>query len=193
MTYLTIGLLSIMLSSSCAVKNQREGELYNLPTDFRGVVVIIYDQKDGADEKYYDPKTPDGMKLRVYDIPESGILKTKFPPNYGELPTEAVRVFYNFFDESKRREIKISSHDFVDEGNDILKAQAFHYGEYCYPDPVSYTSFEVGSRLDFVNEEGKELAKWKGYVFKMIEKYTGITCEQEAKEGGKKENIKFPW
>lgn len=169
-----------MLFTSACITNPREGELYNLPEGFTGIVIIIYDQEDGAEKEYYDPDTQDGIKMRVYNIPESGVLKTKFAPNYGEIPTTAVRVFYNFFDKSKRKEVKISNHDFVDEGHDIVKAQAFHYGEYCFPNSVSYTSFEVGSRLDFVGEDGKELLKWRGYVGSMIEEYTGVTCEQKA-------------
>ncbi len=183
-------MMSVFLGYSCN-NNDREGELYNLPEGFRGVVVVIYDQEDGEEKEYFDPKTKDGVKLRVYNIPENGVLKTKFSPNLGEAPTTAIRVFYDFFDESNRKEIKISGHDFMDEGYDIIKAQSFHYGHYCFPNKIPFTSFEVGNRSDFVSEDGEELLKWRGYVEDMIEKYTGVTCEQESVEGGQSESINF--
>lgn len=49
-----------------------EDEVFVLPDDFKGAVIVLYNKKDGQPEKY------DEKGNRVYTIPENGILKTKF-------------------------------------------------------------------------------------------------------------------
>jgi hypothetical protein len=53
-----------------------EEEIYILPKNYTGYVILIYNQEDGAEKKYMDDK-------RVYEIPSSGILRTQFEPNTG--------------------------------------------------------------------------------------------------------------
>ena len=47
-----------------------------IPDGYTGTVKILFDQKNGTEKKYEGEK-------RVYEIPESGILKTKFGPQFG--------------------------------------------------------------------------------------------------------------
>src|SRR5215204_441344 len=47
-----------------------------LPNNFRGVVYVIYDKQIGQ------PKEYEGLR-RVYKIPETGVLFTKFPQTQG--------------------------------------------------------------------------------------------------------------
>jgi len=60
---------------SCFQK-KAEDVIYLLPKNFEGNVFIIYGQADGVDTLYEG-------KSRLLTIDTSGILKTKFPSNYG--------------------------------------------------------------------------------------------------------------
>jgi len=59
-------------------------ERYLFPEDFRGVVYVVFDQENGKEKEY------EGIH-RVYRIPESGILFTKFSQN------EEVYSFQEFY------------------------------------------------------------------------------------------------
>ena len=56
----------------------RHGEncIYLIPKGFEGNLIIIFEQNDGNDTSY-DKQT------RLYNFDKSGVLKTKFKPNYG--------------------------------------------------------------------------------------------------------------
>ena len=51
--------------------NSPSKDLFLIPEGFRGKVVILYNQKDGQEKEFEG-------KYRVYKIPSTGILKTKF-------------------------------------------------------------------------------------------------------------------
>ena len=53
-----------------------EPAIFVLPEGYTGYVIIIYDQENGVAQKYKD-------KSRLYEIPETGILKTQFKNNPG--------------------------------------------------------------------------------------------------------------
>jgi hypothetical protein len=53
-----------------------DDEMFILPEGYRGVVFILYDQKNGEPAKYEQGK-------RVYEIPPNGVLKTQFSLNTG--------------------------------------------------------------------------------------------------------------
>lgn len=61
-----------------------EDEVHLLPEDFSGPVIIIFNQADGQGQRYEGDK-------RVYEIPESGILRTQFPPNSGSHSQQILR------------------------------------------------------------------------------------------------------
>jgi hypothetical protein len=62
----------LFLLSSC---NQAGESICLIPKDFTGVVIIIFDQKEGV-----PPEIENGK--HVYRIPQSGILKTQVKANY---------------------------------------------------------------------------------------------------------------
>lgn len=66
-------ILSLMLNSCNATGEQ---EVIVVPKNFKGYIIIIFNQIDGTPVKY------EGKK-RVYEIPQNGILKTQFNPNDG--------------------------------------------------------------------------------------------------------------
>ncbi len=67
--------LLICVYNSCA-QQTAEDTVRLIPEGYVGPVLIIFNQKDG------EPKDYEGGK-RIYRIPESGVLKTQFGPNYG--------------------------------------------------------------------------------------------------------------
>lgn len=68
-------ILCILIISiySCSLS---KGEIIIIPEGYVGYIVIIYNQKNGAPEKYDN-------EHRVYEITSNGILKTQFAPQYG--------------------------------------------------------------------------------------------------------------
>ena len=73
-TLLIFVILSFMLSGCDSGKQ----EIIIAPKDFKGYVLIIFNQKDGKPTQY------EGKK-RVYEIPQNGILRTQFTGNYGSV------------------------------------------------------------------------------------------------------------
>jgi len=72
------GLLSLFLATFTACdSNHKDKERFILAEDFRGEVIIVFDQQNGKDEIYSE----DGY--RIYEIPENGILFTSFKKNDG--------------------------------------------------------------------------------------------------------------
>lgn len=63
----------VILIFGCSKKDE---VIYILPKNYTGYIVVLYSQKDGVEPKYEGGK-------RVYEIPSSGILKTKFEADYG--------------------------------------------------------------------------------------------------------------
>jgi hypothetical protein len=66
-------IISFMLSS-CDTNGEQE--IIVAPNNFKGYIIVIFNQKEGTPIKY------EGKK-RVYEIPQNGILKTQFKVNDG--------------------------------------------------------------------------------------------------------------
>lgn len=69
-----IFLSSFLMMVGC--NRSGEQEVVVVPKNFKGYVIVIFNQKNGQPVKY------DGKK-RVYEIPSNGILKTQFNVNDG--------------------------------------------------------------------------------------------------------------
>jgi hypothetical protein len=114
-----------------------EDEIYLVPEGYQGAVFILFDQADGVKKKYEDGK-------RVYEIPENGILKTKFSINKGwhQLPV----CFYL----NKQNRIPVKYYQFGEEvrGGDTIQACCASAGVY-YKDNsnegVNYDVFFIGT------------------------------------------------
>ena len=85
-------ILSVMLFGCSTAEN----EVFILPKEYRGYVLIIFNQKNGVPSKYNGEK-------RVYEIPQNGILKTQFklndglsdfPQFYYEKPIQSNRILF---------------------------------------------------------------------------------------------------
>lgn len=68
---LFFGLIGLVIILSIA-----KPEIYLIPDDYEGEVIVVFDQSVGEPEKYLDKK-------RVYEIPDDGILYTQFKWNAG--------------------------------------------------------------------------------------------------------------
>ncbi|MEB8330792.1 hypothetical protein OO009_15650 [Flavobacteriaceae bacterium KMM 6897] len=66
-------IFSLFLFSSC---NKTENTVTLIPENYTGTIKIWFNQENGIEKKY------EGAK-RVYEIPESGILKTRFTSQSG--------------------------------------------------------------------------------------------------------------
>ena len=69
-TLIFLSLLFIMIGCSTG----GEQEVLVVPKNFKGYVLVIFDQKNGQPIRYIGKK-------RVYEIPANGILKTQFKVN----------------------------------------------------------------------------------------------------------------
>src|ERR1044071_1922085 len=63
-------IIAILFFNSC--RRKAEPELFLIPDNYEGVVTVLFNREDGQKEKYVDNR-------RLYDIPQNGILLTKFP------------------------------------------------------------------------------------------------------------------
>ena len=84
--------LSLFLFINCS---KTENTLTLIPDGYEGTIRILFDQENGTEKKYEGEK-------RVYEIPKSGILKTKFSPQFGYQFPE----YYYVSKKGKRTEIK---------------------------------------------------------------------------------------
>lgn len=66
----------LFLLNACSSKG--EDRIYILPSGYTGTVLILFNQSEGETEKYLNGS-------RVFNIPRSGILKTKFKAEYGRI------------------------------------------------------------------------------------------------------------
>ena len=76
----------LIFISSCGCQEVAENETFVIPKDYSGVIYIFFDQRNGEAIEY------DSQKRRVYQIPNSGILKTQFTSNYGVTDS---RIYYD--------------------------------------------------------------------------------------------------
>jgi hypothetical protein len=77
----------IVLLSGCKNSNQCEKEIYLIPEGFRGTVIVFFDQPDGQLVQYEN-------NSRVYKIPPSGYIKSRFKKNGGCMSDKRITFFY---------------------------------------------------------------------------------------------------
>ncbi len=89
--YLVI-FFSLFFITSCTTT---ENTVTLIPEGYTGTIKIWFNQQDGTEENYEGEK-------RVYEIPENGILKTRFEPQFGYHYPE----YYYIDKDGNRTEIK---------------------------------------------------------------------------------------
>lgn len=166
MRYLVLVLVTLFLSGC----KTAEDEIFVIPENFTGYVIVIFNQPNGEKPTYFE-------NSRVYVIPPSGILKTRFEPNFGW--SSPSQFYYREIDIENRipyilRPDSIPSNSIVAHGQ--------RYGGLCgygvKGGYVDYTSFFVG------NKDQIFLAYSKLEYFLM--KNLSDSCEKKYADG------KFP-
>lgn len=143
-----IGLSLLATLLSC--RQIGEQEIYLLPKGYTGRVLVILNQKDGAPKKYEG-------KSRVYEIPETGILKTQFSNNEGwaELP----QFYYDRIDKQNQIPVKVDYKDIsLDEVNATLVSTGIAYKNIDGTGEIKFTECYVGtkSQIDEASQEAEK-------------------------------------
>src|SRR5689334_694200 len=97
-THIMIQLFSIILLLPSCI-NQAEPEIHLLPQGYKGSVIITFEDSMGTSVVY------DGDK-RVYQVPASGILRTKFSEREKGFITDKDLLFY-YVDEKGKYPLKV--------------------------------------------------------------------------------------
>src|SRR6266403_2361467 len=69
---LLLVLTALLLGMSSCLLGQ--DQIFVLPKGYKGVVIVIYNQRNGQAPKYDQGK-------RIFEIPDDGVWKTQFAPN----------------------------------------------------------------------------------------------------------------
>ena len=110
-------LILLLVSITGCAQKQAENTIRLIPKDYIGPVLVIFNQQEGEAKEYEGDK-------RVYKIPENGVLKTQFEPNYGVQKHE----YYYVDNNGKRTEIPfVNVYD-----KDALKSIKNKDGIYAY-------------------------------------------------------------
>lgn len=87
MKQLVVFIFFILLITGCNKSTPCEKEIYLIPEGFWGTMVIYFDQPDGEEIQYEND-------ARLYRIPNSGYLKTKFSKNGGCKNNDRINFYY---------------------------------------------------------------------------------------------------
>jgi hypothetical protein len=79
--------LPVLLLVAQLVFNRAEREIHLIPAGYEGPVVVVFGDSTGAAERREGG-------ARVYEIPASGVLRTRFPANDGVHGADTRRYFY---------------------------------------------------------------------------------------------------
>lgn len=126
-----------------------DNETYLIPKAYKGFVLIIFNQPDGAEIE-------DENGTRVYRIPSDGILKTRFSPNRGwhRLP--------KFFYVENGMRTEIPFRDYKELRNDSVQAccvSSGRTGRTPNDNSIEFDQFYVGTKqdIDAASEKANKL------------------------------------
>ncbi|MEO6047230.1 MAG: hypothetical protein ABIQ57_07130 [Candidatus Kapaibacterium sp.] len=136
-----ISLIAFVVLTSC---NKSEQDVVVVPKNFKGYVLVIFNQKNGAAPKYEDNK-------RVYEIPENGILKTQFESNYG------VRILTEFYRGKISSENKLTSFASLKDVPDdlsvgLLGASGTVKKSAGSEERIEFAEFYIGTKMEIDQE-----------------------------------------
>jgi uncharacterized lipoprotein YehR (DUF1307 family) len=143
-----MGLSFLIILLSCRQKGEQE--IYVLPNGYTGLVLVILNQKDGVPEKY-------AGKSRVYEIPETGILKTQFSNNEGW--TELPQFYYDRIEKQNQISVKMDYEDIsLDEVNATLVSTGVAYRNIDGTGEIKFVEFYVGTKTQ-IDEASRKAEK----------------------------------
>jgi hypothetical protein len=133
--------------------NKGKGEVFVLPDNYTGAVIILFDESNGIFEKIDE----DGN--RIYEIPSSGILKTKFKFQEGFRG-----VSYKTIDGKKLRYLwpadKVWNDTIKNKSNDSIYVYGASYAKDYW--------FIVGKINDIDSLQNVMMKKWESYSEKTV-------------------------
>ena len=139
--------LILLVTCSC---DKGEDKIFILPENYVGHVIILYNQSDGLEKKY------EGNK-RVYEIPTSGVLKTKFVADYGW--TEFPEFYYGKIQDDRKIPLIVEAEDFSeDKINATMLSAGKSYKDIDGIEAIEYSTFFVGTKSQ-IKEASKALEK----------------------------------
>ena len=141
-------LATVLLAFGCTERG--ENEAFVLPKGYTGYVIIIYGQQDGEEKYYKDNK-------RVYNIPKTGVLKTKFNADYGW--TSFPEFYYESIDVDKKIPVVIEWKDYSeDKVNATMPSTGKSYKNIDGTGATEYSTFIVGTKSQ-IKKASEELTK----------------------------------
>ncbi|MBL3655330.1 DUF6843 domain-containing protein [Fulvivirga sediminis] len=114
-----IGISPVLVYCIFIQVNKPSDDVFIIPANFSGTIVLIYRQEDGAKKEYENRK-------RIYRIPQNGILKTQF--------------------DLKGESAKFGEYYFLTDNGDIVKIEFFPYNQ-PFPDStkIYVYNWDLGS------------------------------------------------
>ena len=134
-------IISVFIFYALFVSCNPPDEIHLLPDNYIGVVLIMHEQKDGADEIFENGDL-------VYTIPSDGVLKTKSAPIEGVL---TIRYFY--LRDNKRVELKYyGDYKLIPEDSigvfGLSVGHSWLDGTDTNSPKIYYTKYPVGTKSD---------------------------------------------
>ncbi len=155
-------LLFIMVFNSCQIA---ESSTFMIPKGYKGVVTIVFNQKNGMPKKYENGR-------RFYEIPSDGILLTQFKDDYGYID------YQYFYTDSLKNRVRLREFNNAKEsqlsnivgifdsgtcgvyGNpsdtNSIKIMEFDVSDFKYLDTISSKTYKDGYRQKLVNKVGHD-------------------------------------
>ncbi|HZG54231.1 MAG TPA: hypothetical protein VEZ40_19170 [Pyrinomonadaceae bacterium] len=152
MKIIVVGVCAVLIGVGAYLWQGETGDdaIFILPSDYKGVVMILYNHKKVQPVKYEKGR-------RVYEIPPDGVLKTQFPFNQGW------HNLYRFYYKQNGRMIEIPYViDPKDVRSDRVQVCCFSSGK-AGKDPndtsVEFAQFYIGSKEEIDNaiEKGEKI------------------------------------
>ncbi|MDP2174462.1 MAG: hypothetical protein Q8K70_00985 [Bacteroidota bacterium] len=158
-------LVLTILQSILSCNKKAEKEIFLIPYDYRGKVIIIYNWQNGAKERYENGS-------RIYDIPINGVLLTKFKDEYG-----IVNQTYYLVDSLGNRKLMeiIKDESRVNANNIVAIYRAGSVGVYGDSEKstsIKYQKFYVSDKQNF---ESYFNHKYNTAFDEKIKKLTGVS------------------
>ena len=159
---LTIGITPILVFYLFIQINKSSEDIFIIQENFKGQIVVIYGQPDGAKKEFEKDK-------RLYRIPKDGILKTQF-----KLKGDVASFGEYYYQNDQNKRIKLETFPYYESFPDSTKIYVHNWqlGNTVDSDgnKFTYQQATIGSKTDTFETD----------VFKILEKSSQPTINKES-------------
>lgn len=150
-------LVVLFLGTSC---NEIEKEKVIFPDGFRGPAIVVHDSERGAKKKYAS------WNCRILEIPENGILISRFDANSGYILDNEEKFFFFIESGNTLREIPKYSQDSIRNYDSTqLYGWCLGIANLGFDDRyINITSYFLGTASDFENIKGRPWDKYRPFI-----------------------------